>query len=305
MGQDEELARAVQQRVSDESEGTGLGRFAQNWELCVASGLEEHFPILTSMSPSPRTPADLLQARFVSKHVQAMLRHYQTAIEHLQTTAWEDATAKAGKFVEAALKALWVDVGETVPPGKQFKAGTIMDRLEHKAGFEDSVRLTIPRTCRVVYEIASNRGARHDPDEIDPNEMDATVAISDCSWVLAEMLRISQKGLHPARVQEIVAGLVRKRYPLIEEVDGRIYVSIKGLSARDIATLVLWHRYPGRLERRELFDTLRRHGKKAENANKAISRLTGVVDIDDKGRYRLLAAGLREVEALIKGRSAA
>jgi CheY-like chemotaxis protein len=37
----------------------------------------------------------------------------------------------------------------------------------------DSVRLTIPRACRFIYEIASNRGARHDADEVAANEMDA------------------------------------------------------------------------------------------------------------------------------------
>ena len=108
---------------------------------------------------------------------------------------------------------------------------------------EESIRLTIPRACRIVYEIASNRGARHDADEIDPNEMDATVAVSVCSWIVAEMLRVAQKGsLDPAGVQEIVAGLIQKRYPHIEEVQGRIYVSIKGLSAREIAIAALFLR---------------------------------------------------------------
>lgn len=256
------------------------------------------------MPPAPISLLDLLKNRFEEKHVTSLLRHYEAAVEDFQKTDWEDATAKTGKFTEAVLKALWVDVGETVPAGKLFKAGNIMDQLPHKKG-DDSVRLTIPRACRFVYEIASNRGARHDPNEIDPNEMDATVAIANCSWILSEMLRIAQKGMDLARVQGIVDGLIRRRYPLIEEVEGRVYVSIKGLSARDIALLVLRHVYPGRLGRQQLFDTLERHQIKKSNANMAISRLAGTVDIDEKDRYRLLLPGVEAADALMKGRSRA
>ena len=255
------------------------------------------------MPSRPRSLPDLLKDRFAAKHVDALIRHYSASVEHFQKSEWEDAVAKSGKFVEAVLKALWINVGETVPAGKLFKAGSIMDKLVNKSGAEESIRLTIPRACRITYEIASNRGGRHDPDEIDPNEMDATLAVSNCSWILAEMVRIAQRGLGLARVQELVSGLVRKRYPMIEEVGDRIYVSLKGLSARDIAVLVLWHKYPRRLGRNELVETLKRHKVKAHNADVAIGRLAGIVDVDENGQYRLLSSGMREAEALIKEQS--
>jgi hypothetical protein len=45
---------------------------------------------------------------------------------------------------------------------------------------DDSIRLLIPRNCVFVYDIASN-SSRHDPDEIDPNKMDAIVVVQNVS----------------------------------------------------------------------------------------------------------------------------
>jgi hypothetical protein len=43
-----------------------------------------------------------------------------------QNGAWEEAIGKGGKFVEAALKALHVHAGNTVPPTRQFKADNVI-----------------------------------------------------------------------------------------------------------------------------------------------------------------------------------
>jgi hypothetical protein len=249
-----------------------------------------------------RSLAELLANRFIARHVNSAVAHYNDAVERFQNNDWEGACAKVGKFVEAVLKALWVDVGETPPAGKHFKAGQIMDDLPKKSGREDAVRLTIPRACRLIYEISSNRGGRHDADEINPNEMDATVALANCSWILAEMLRMAQKGADLARVQELVAQLTQKRYPFVEEVDGRIYVSLKGLSAREIGLLALWYAYPRRLAKQELIQTLRRHRMNGANASMAVSRLAGMTDNDEHDHLRLLKVGLQEVERLIAER---
>src|ERR1700721_1419134 len=110
----------------------------------------------------------------------------------------------------------------------------------------DSLRLTIPRACRWVYEIASNRGARHDADEVEANEMDASAVQALCSWILAEMVSYSQKGLDLAEAKAVVDSVMKRRYPFIEEIDGRVYVDIAE-SAREAAILILWHVYPKRI----------------------------------------------------------
>ena len=245
----------------------------------------------------------LLQPKFAVRHVKSALNHFQAMTVEFQQGAWEEAIGKSGKFIEAVLKALHVHVGKTLPPARRFKAGNVINGLEQLAAgsFDDTIRLTIPRACRFNYDIASNRGARHDPDEVDPNEMDARTVVAASSWILAEMLRYAQKGaVDQTKARELVDALTERRYPLIEEVDGRVYFHLRKASARDIALLTLWHRHPGRMSRSDLVAAIVRHRFKVANANMAVSRLGGLVDEDDKDRLRLLQPGVRMAEQLVE-----
>jgi len=240
----------------------------------------------------------LLYPAFSKKHSDSVVKHFQDMVDEYQKGEWDDAAAKGGKFVEAVMKALWVFVGETVPKGKAYKAGSIMDQIASKAAFPERIRLTIPRACRFAYEIASNRGARHDADEIEANEMDATVVVAVCAWVLAEMVSFAQKGLDLARAKSIVEGLMRRRYPFTEEIDGRVYTDI-AQSALDAAVLILWHVYPVRMSREDLIASLIRHDYSENNSNVAASRVSRYVDNDGEGNLRLRNTGLRRADGLI------
>jgi hypothetical protein len=191
-------------------------------------------------------------------------------------------------------------VGETVPTGKHFKAGDILTRLETKTTRPDTIRLTIPRACRFAYEVASNRGARHDPDEIDASEMDAQTVISICAWVLSEMVRFSQKGQDLTEAAEVVAGLMQRKYPFSESIDGRVYADV-GDSAKEVALVILHHIYPKRMSRADLVAALVRHPFKANNAAVTLARIAPYIDDDGTGMIRLRNAGLRKVEELFAG----
>jgi hypothetical protein len=245
-----------------------------------------------------KTINEMLKDKFEAKHADAMMRHFKNMVNDYQEREWEDANAKAGKFVEATLKTLWRAAGEIVPTGKAFKAGTIMDQIHTKVVLSDSLRVTIPRACRFIYEIASNRGARHDADEIEANDMDANAVLALCSWVLAEMVSSSQRGLDLNQAKSIVDSVMKRKYPFIEEIDGRVYVDIAD-SAREAALLILWHVYPKRLSETALLDQLLRHRYKKANAAQAISRIRRVVD-DDNGNLRLRVLGIREAEQIIE-----
>jgi len=254
------------------------------------------------MSRAAQPIRSLLTNTFAATHVDALLRHFAAMTAEFQQSAWEEATVKGGKFIEAVLKAQWLAAGKPLPPARKFKAGNITrDLMAMPAGtLADSLRITIPRACEFVYDIASNRGARHDPSEVDPNEIDATVVLATCSWILAELVRRSQRGLATTgRVNELLASLSRRRYPLIEEVDGRVYFHLPGLSARQVALLSLWHRYPRRATKDELLSSIRRHGFSQENARKAVARLGRVVDEEPSGAVKLLLPGLSEAESLM------
>ncbi len=246
----------------------------------------------------PKTINQMLKDKFEAKYADAAVKHFTLMVQDFQKREWEDANAKAGKFVEAVLKAIWRSAGEVVPTGRNFSAGGIMNQVENKMVLSDSLRLTIPRACRWVYEIASNRGARHDADEIEANEMDANAVLASCSWILAEMVRYSQHGLDLVAAKAIFDSVVKRRYPFIEEIDGRVYVDIAD-SAREAAILILWHVYPKRIAENDLFEQLRRHQYKKANAEMAIKRIQGVVD-NDNGNLKLRSIGIQEAEELIE-----
>jgi hypothetical protein len=245
-----------------------------------------------------KTIDEMLKDKFEAKYADAMLRHFKRMVNDYQECKWEDANAKAGKFVEAILKALWRAAGEIVPAERTFKAGTIMDQIHTKAALSDSLRITIPRACRFIYEIASNRGARHDAGEVEANEMDANAVLALCSWVLAEMVRSSQRGLDLSEAKSVVDAVMKRKYPFIEEIDGRVYADIAA-SAREAALLILWYIYPKRLSEDALLDQLLRHQYKKANAAQSISRIRRVID-DVNGNLRLRAPGIREAEEIIE-----
>lgn len=246
-----------------------------------------------------RSVKELLGDRFIGKkHTDAAVNHFSRMVQDYQRREWDDANAKAGKFVEAVLKALWTEAGETVPTGKAFKAGSIMDNVDKKNTLPDSLRVTIPRACRFIYEVASNRGARHDADEIAANEMDANAVMSLSSWVLAEMVSYAQKGLDLTQAKAVVDGIIRRKYPFMEVIDGRVYIDIAN-SAREAALLILYGVYPKRINEEELVKQVARHGYKRANAEMGVKRILASADKDENGNLKLRNLGVRNAEALI------
>jgi hypothetical protein len=246
---------------------------------------------------------ELLVPPFPKKNISAALNHYTEIVSDFQACRWEDCLAMVGKLVEAVLKALYIHVGETPPTGRGFKADTIINGLANKpqGTYDDSIRLLIPRACRFIYDIVSNRGGRHDPDEVDPNEMDASVSVPICSWILAEMVRVSQKGtvdLEAAKV--LVDSLTAKKYPYIEEIDGRDYYYFDGVSAPELALLALARHHPRRIAKQDLINTVRRNGFSLSNAKKGVQRISRLVDDNGNGQLRLLIPGLNKADDIMK-----
>lgn len=254
-----------------------------------------------------RSISQLLSDRFTArKHAEALVKHFNGAVDEYHKGEWEKSLSKAGKFIEAALKALLAEAGLPPQAGRQFKvdrAITDLGGIPHTAGLDETIRITIPRCCRFIYDVTSNRGGRHDPDEIDANEMDATGVLGCAAWVLAEMVRYSQQKRDPAEAKAAVDDLMKRRYPFVEEIDGRVYVDLKSAkSARDLGLVILWQKGTKRINREDLIHSIRRQRRSVtlKNARVAVSRLADVVDEDDHANLRLRSSGFREAEELIR-----
>jgi hypothetical protein len=248
----------------------------------------------------------LLSSRFPTAHVNAAVRHYQDLVGEYQKQNWEITIAKGGKFIEATLKTLWVHVGQLLPPPRKFKADTVINELpKHTA--DAVVSLLIPRACRFAYDVASNRDGRHDTDEINANEMDATAMLSVCSWVLGELIRHSLGGGTATEIEQarrLVASLTQKRFPMMEEIDGRLYFNLNKMSAREVGLLILWAAHPQRVSATEVRNGILRHHFSSKNADVAIGRLRILVDNDGQDNLRLRAPGIQEAELLMQAASA-
>lgn len=246
--------------------------------------------------------SDLLVPEFPARHVKAALTHFTNAVNHFGQGNWEDTIAKTGIFVEAILKAIATHCRVTFESGRKFKAEKVMIALGQleDGSYDDSLRLLIPRACRFVYDIASNRGARHDSEEIDANSMDANIVVAVSAWIIAEAIRYAQKGaVDPSQARDLVESLVEKKYPIVEEVDGRIYLHAKKKSAVDVGLVILARRYPRRVSRDDLIEAIKRNNFTLRNAKVAADRIAKFIDNDGRGQLRLLAPGLNRAEEVI------
>ena len=245
----------------------------------------------------------ILEQKFEQGYVGAILRHLIDAKKKYQQGDWEGAILKSGKFVEAVTKALLRFCGKTVPKARRFHAGHLLRNLESEpTSIDDTVRIVIPKCCLFIYEIASNRGTRHDPDEVDPNEIDAGATDVSISWVLGELIRFSSKrNKNPKEAQELVEALTGKTYPFFEEIDGRFYVNIEGLSAEKTALLILYGLYPRRTSKDFLCELVERHGFSSKNANMAFRRVKRLCDIDTNG-LKLRGLGRQKAEKILNAK---
>jgi len=245
---------------------------------------------------------DILARVFPRKHVDSMLKYFIDGVKEYKNTNWEGVGFKAGKFVEAVTKCLLLYCGQSLPRARQFKASNSLESLRQlSSSYSEVVRIIIPKATLFIYDIASNRGGRHDTDDIDANEMDAKAVIPLMSWVVAEMIRFSSpKMTNPADASILVESLSEKTYPSFEEIDGRTYVNLDRtkISAREIGLLLLYFNYPRRIEKQKLIDAIKRHGVKKHAAEVAVDRIKYLVD-DQDGAWKLRGLGRQQAESLL------
>ncbi|HEV2263227.1 MAG TPA: hypothetical protein VGR79_01710 [Stellaceae bacterium] len=65
-----------------------------------------------------------------------------------------------------------------------------------------------------MYEVRNNRGVGHVGGEVDPNHMDATLVVSMCNWIIAEIVRVFHN-LSVDEAQALVDSLAERRVPIV------------------------------------------------------------------------------------------
>lgn len=232
------------------------------------------------------------------KIVNELLLAYVEAKENYYAGGLRLIAVEGGRFCEAAFRLLQQAASFKVTPlGKQLKTDDLIRDLAvlPAGGLPDSLRLHVPRSLRVVYDIRNKRDAAHLADGIDPNLQDATLVGTVIDWVLAEFVRLYHN-VSANEAQALVESLVTRRAPAVETFDDFLKVLNPALPASDFLLLLLYHRGKTGADLSDL-DSWSRPDMRS-NLRRTLYRLE-----HDKafvhhraGRYVLTQTGLAEVE---------
>lgn len=206
---------------------------------------------------------------------------------------------EGGRFSEAVFRVLQHLSGKSVTPlGKTLpKVDQLLQQLEGAVGQSDSVRLHIPRTLKLIYDIRNKRDAAHLQDGIDPNLQDATLVVGNMDWVLAELVRLHH-GVSADQAQRIIEDLVTKEVPVVQEIDGQPVI-LADLQPRDQALLMLYRAGAVGATFDEVAGWLRVSPTNRGNLKKRLAALDAqrlILHHPGSGRYHVTDKGITEVQ---------
>lgn len=116
---------------------------------------------------------------------------------------------------------------------------TLLGTLASSGHASDSVRLHIPKSLNVIYDIRNKRDAAHLADRIDPNVQDSSLVVATAAWVLAELVRLLCAS-DPNEAHRVINALVGREIPTIQEIDGFPRILKTLTTSERIMVLLYW-----------------------------------------------------------------
>lgn len=240
----------------------------------------------------------VLKAKFPSNLVEELTDCYSEQKRNFFLGNHRPTEIEGGRFSEAAFRLLEDIAGlPSTPLGTQINTDGLIRNLQQlpSNAYPDSVRLHIPRTLRVIYDIRNKRDVAHLADGIDPNLQDSSFVFAALDWVLAEFIRISG-GTTPDDAFHLVRSITVHSIPAIEDFAGFLKTLRPTLGPNDRLLLLLYHRNLNGAT----FDELKTWLKPAQrtNAKRDLTKLEHEKDyiIFQKGKYYITRLGILEVQ---------
>jgi len=200
------------------------------------------------------TVKNQLNQSYPKELVNSLLDSYKEAVENFNLSKLRPSEVEGGRFCETVIRILqYKTTGTYTSIGTPIKnLDAEINKLANlpKADFSESIRLHIPRTTRVIYDIRSKRDSVH-LGNINPNLMDATLVLNCCKWILAELFRMELK-IPANEAQKTIDYLIEKKIPIIQDFDGFLVTLNPSLSARDRILVLLYYRSKEGATREEL-----------------------------------------------------
>ena len=240
----------------------------------------------------------VLKTRFPSNLVDELADCYSEQKRNFFLGNHRPNEIEGGRFSEAAFRLLehFASLPAT-PLGTQINTDGLIRNLQQLSSttFNDSVRLHIPRTLRVIYDIRNKRDVAHLADGIDPNLQDSSFVFSALDWVLAEFIRISG-GTTPDEAFQLVKAITVHSIPAIEDFGGCLKTLKPSLGPIDRLLLLLYHRNTDGAT----FDQLKNWLKPSQrnNAKRDLNKLEHERDFItfQNGKYFMTRLGILEVQ---------
>jgi hypothetical protein len=246
---------------------------------------------------SPRIRAALL-SRFPARIVGELLECFAEQRRNFLLGNLRPNEVEGGRFAEAAFRMLeHVAALTPTPIGTSLDTEGIIRRLAAMGvgSLPDAVRLHIPRTLRVIYDIRNNRDAAHLADGIDPNLQDSTLVSAASDWILAEFVRLAD-GLTPDEAFKLVKAITVRKVPAVEDIGGFLKTLRPSLGPGDRILLLLYHRADEGASATELAQWLKPAQRK--NLPRTLKQLEHEKDliVAVSGKYVITRRGIQEIE---------
>lgn len=205
-----------------------------------------------SLDAALATVPKQFRSRVVTSYMELKKRFQEARYD----SAWDTSGLSAGKFCESILRTLQHHLtGTSIPFGKHIPNFADECRklivLPNSAGLE-SLRVIIPRALVFLYTLRGKRGVGHVGGDVEANEIDATVTLRTCDWIICELVRIFH-GLSLEEAHGVVDALTQRILPEIWSVAGKKRVLRKGLSYKQQTLLLLYSETESGVPSEDLF----------------------------------------------------
>lgn len=236
----------------------------------------------------------LLPKRLVSELLEA----YEKVKNNFYTDHLRYNELEGGRFAEAVFRILEQRTrGNYTPLDDSLDTEKIINDLAGmpRRDQPDSVRLHIPRTLRVLYDIRTKRDVAHLADKIDPNTQDAIFVVACCDWVMAELVRLYHS-VSSEEAQLIIENLVTKKVSVVQKFGDFLKTLRPSLGSSDRILVLLFYRSKKGALNKDLTSWLK--PKQRRNIKRTLRILEYEKDFihSEDSRYFITKLGERYVE---------
>jgi hypothetical protein len=188
-----------------------------------------------------RVKAGFLGAGVPADLVDELLEAYTETKQRFYRNDLRPTEVEGARFSEAVFRICeWAAFGAYTAISDNLPTTTsLIGRLEKTTSASDSIRMHIPRTLRLIYDIRSKRDVAHLADGIDPNIQDASLVVLNMDWVMAELVRLYHL-VSAAEAHKMITTLVRREVPMIQEFNGFPRVLKQLPASEHVLVLLYW-----------------------------------------------------------------